>query len=89
MFSSIVVSGEFGAAKPGTAIFDEALRHLGDPDRDGVLMVGDSLSSDIAGAEASGLSSCWYNPRGASTDNPVRIDHEIESLREVFAIAIG
>ncbi len=61
-FVDVVISEEIGVAKPSPAFFAEALRRLGDPSRESVLVVGDSLSADIAGAAAAGLDACWYNP---------------------------
>lgn len=61
-FSPVVISEDVDVAKPDPAIFELALSSHGIRDRGRVLMVGDSLSSDIAGAQASGISSCWFNP---------------------------
>ncbi len=44
--------------KPDPAIYEPVIGLLGLP-RDRVLAVGDSLRTDIAGATAAGLSSCW------------------------------
>lgn len=44
--------------KPDPAIYDMALERLGLPPKR-VLAVGDSLHTDIAGADAVGLPSCW------------------------------
>jgi ribonucleotide monophosphatase NagD (HAD superfamily) len=41
--------------KPHAPIFAAALEQLGDPDPRRVLMIGDSLDHDIAGARAAGL----------------------------------
>jgi ribonucleotide monophosphatase NagD (HAD superfamily) len=41
--------------KPHAPIFDAALERLGHPDPRRVLMVGDSLDHDIAGARAAGM----------------------------------
>lgn len=41
--------------KPFTPVFDEVLRRLEDPPRERVLMVGDGVHTDIAGAAAAGL----------------------------------
>ena len=54
-FDAIVVSGEFGIPKPNPAIFKEALKLLDLEANELVLMVGDSLTSDMAGANLSGL----------------------------------
>ena len=61
-FKSFVVSEEVALSKPRKEIFDIALTQLGaDPAR--TLMVGDSLSSDYAGAMNAGLDFCWINPK--------------------------
>jgi putative hydrolase of the HAD superfamily len=54
-FEIIIVSREVRAAKPARAIFQHALRRLALP-ADAVLHVGDSLSMDVRGARAAGLS---------------------------------
>jgi HAD superfamily hydrolase (TIGR01549 family) len=58
----LLVSEEVGSAKPDPAIFHLALRELGvAPAR--ALYVGDSLESDLRGAEAAGLDFVWMNTR--------------------------
>ncbi len=64
-FDAIVISGEVGASKPGTAIFDMTFDLLGDPPKPTALMVGDNESSDIEGGIAFGIDTCWYAPDGA------------------------
>jgi len=41
--------------KPFAPVFDEVLRLLGEPPRERVLMVGDGIHTDIAGAAAAGI----------------------------------
>jgi putative hydrolase of the HAD superfamily len=76
-FEVIVVSREVGAAKPARAIFDHAVRKLGLPPET-VLHVGDSLSMDVRGAQAAGLSALRLN-RAAG----VAKAGQIKSLREL------
>ncbi|MCD4621713.1 pyrimidine 5'-nucleotidase, partial [Proteus mirabilis] len=45
-FDLLVISEEVGVAKPDPKIFDYALAQAGNPDRDRVLMVGDTAASD-------------------------------------------
>jgi len=59
----VVISEEFGVAKPDPAIFHEALR-LADASPDEAVVVGDSPEFDIAGAQESGIRSIWMNRRG-------------------------
>lgn len=67
-FASIVISAEVGMAKPDPAIFELAFDQLGHPARAEVLMVGDSLTSDIQGGNNAGIDTCLYlpNPEPAS-----------------------
>lgn len=63
-FDGIFVSDEVGYAKPDVRFFDAVLRGAG-LKREECIVVGDSLTSDIAGAAASGICSVWYAPQGA------------------------
>jgi len=57
-FETVVFAGHDAAAKPDPEPFEVALSELGvEPDR--AVHVGDSLSSDVAGAHAAGLRSVW------------------------------
>jgi putative hydrolase of the HAD superfamily len=49
-----ISSAEAGVAKPDPAIFDAALALVGGA-RDDAVMVGDSLATDVAGAQAAGI----------------------------------
>ncbi len=70
-FAAIVISGEIGHTKPGPEIFEIVFDQLGHPNKSDVLMIGDSLSSDIAGGNGFGIDTCWYNPHGAAYDGVV------------------
>jgi 2-haloacid dehalogenase len=83
-FESITVSSEIGHAKPGQAFFDVALGQLGNPDPATVLVVGDSLSSDIAGGAKAGCATCWYNPGDQPLpDEASSVSHTITDLAEL------
>ncbi|MFB0922901.1 MAG: HAD hydrolase-like protein, partial [Alphaproteobacteria bacterium] len=45
--------------KPYRPVFDAVLASIGSPDRARVLMIGDGLGTDIAGAAAAGLDSAF------------------------------
>lgn len=86
LFDPVIISEEHGTAKPDPAIFDAALEAMGSPDREQVLMIGDSLSSDIKGGIDYGIDTCWYNPRGKSAPQGLAIEHEIGALDELLAL---
>lgn len=88
-FSSVTVSSEIGHAKPSQAFFDVALDAHGNPDRAEVLVVGDSLTSDIAGGFAAGCATCWFNPTGKEVPAAPRIDHVAATLADVAAVVLG
>lgn len=58
------ISQELGAEKPSPAFFDAVAAAIPGFDRARALVIGDSLSSDIAGGIAAGIDTCWYNPAG-------------------------
>lgn len=89
-FESITVSSEIGHAKPGQAFFDVALGQLGNPDPATVLVVGDSLSSDIAGGANAGCATCWYNPTAKPLpEDAGDIDHMVVDLAELPNLIYG
>lgn len=53
-FDLLVISEEVGVAKPDRRIFDHALQLAGNPDRDRVMMVGDTAESDILAVSTPG-----------------------------------
>lgn len=61
--TDLYISEELGVAKPDPAFFDAVFADIGDTDRKTYLVIGDSLSSDIDGAIASGLDCVWFSPK--------------------------
>lgn len=82
-FSGVVVSDAVGAAKPDPRIFDVAFELAGHPPRDRTVIIGDSLTSDIAGGRAYGIRTVWINPFGATPEEHPRPDATVGSLREL------
>lgn len=80
-FAHVFISEEIGVAKPGAAFFEHVFRALGNPPKSAALLIGDSLTSDMAGGINYGIDTCWYNPRGTSTDLPVTF--QVKHLGEI------
>lgn len=87
-FDSVVISGEIGVAKPNPAFFEPAFEHLGQPDRSDILVVGDSLSSDMAGGIATGLDTCWFNPTRKERPVDMALDFVVDDLAQIAAIVL-
>ena len=84
----VFVSEKMDCEKPGRKIFDAALRALGVENREHVLMVGDSLSSDIQGGANAGLDTCWFNPNHAENPGKVIPTYEITRLEELYPLVM-
>ncbi len=61
-FRHILISEEVGWQKPQAEIFHHALK-LAETSPEKSLMIGDSLQTDIAGAQNAGLDSVYFNPK--------------------------
>jgi putative hydrolase of the HAD superfamily len=81
-FEHIVISGDFGEGKPSPRLFRHALDLLGISPDEGV-MVGDKLTTDVAGANGVGLTSVWINHHGAKADGGIVPRYEIARLSEL------
>ena len=79
----VVVSDEVGAAKPQPEIFDVAFEVAGHPPRDRVAIVGDSLTSDVAGGHAYGITTIWVDPSGVAPAPHPAPDHVVARLADL------
>ncbi len=76
----VFVSEEVGADKPSRDYFEHVLSHVEESDRERILVIGDSLTSDIRGGVLAGLDTCWYNPRGLAYPKEHAPTFEIRSF---------
>lgn len=83
-FSGIFISEEIGAKKPEKAFFDYIISRVPDCNKNRVLVIGDSPSSDILGGINAGLSTCLYNPNGVACN--IKPTYEISRLDELKSI---
>ena len=83
---NIFISMELGVAKPRPEYFDRVLEELNVTDRSRVVMVGDSLTSDILGANRAGIDSVWYNPGKKPLTGTAVPTYEAASYDDILAI---
>lgn len=77
------ISEEIGASKPDPAFFDSVISYVGDTDLSKYLVIGDSLTSDIAGAVNYGIDSVYYtSDKNAKSD----ANFVIGDLKELYEI---
>lgn len=87
----VYISEEVGFEKPNVGFFDkvfEALNNLGIK-KDEVIIVGDSLTSDIKGGINVGIKTCYYNPKKKENKTDIKPDYEINSLEDIKRIIHG
>lgn len=85
-FDVLVISEEVGKAKPHREIFDFAFSKMGDPAREQVLIIGDSLESDIVGGINAGIDTCWLNAGNKPKPEAITPSYQVSSLRELINI---
>ena len=84
----VFVSEKLDSEKPNRKIFDTALRSLGVENRERVLMVGDSLTSDIQGGVNAGLDTCWFNPGNLENESGITPKYTVSSYEELYRIVM-
>ena len=85
-FIDILISDEIGVAKPAKEFFDVIFRRIGEPNKSDIIIIGDSLTSDMAGGINFGIDTCWFNPHHIKNKNNINISYEINKLHELIKI---
>lgn len=80
----LLISEEIGVAKPHAGFFDAAFARTGYPSKRDVLIIGDSLTSDIQGGVDYGIDTCWYNPTRETKPEGLPINYEIKHLYQLL-----
>lgn len=82
----IFISEQVGFQKPNAEYFEFILDKLKNPEKKDVLVIGDSPSSDILGANNAGLDSCFINFRGNVTPEGINPTYSVTSYSELVSI---
>jgi len=78
------ISDEIGVEKPMIGFFEAVWAEIGEYEKDEVLIVGDSLTSDMQGGVNAGILTCWYNSKGMPNTSGLLLDYEIRNLQEIL-----
>jgi len=82
-FENIVISEEVQVSKPDPKIFELTLNIMKYTDKSKILMVGDSLTSDIQGGINFGIDTCWFNPDKITNKTGMKPNYEISNLMDL------
>lgn len=86
VMDGVFISDEIGCQKPGREFFQYCLEHLEEKKLEKILIVGDSLTSDMLGGIRMGIPTCWYHPDGTANDTNVYPDMEIKDLHQIYDV---
>ena len=82
LMDGVFLSEELGVEKPNAGFFEKVFSVIHPESLSSVIIVGDSLTSDIQGGMNAGIKTCWYNPEKKTVPNGYRVDYVISDLRE-------
>lgn len=83
-FDYIFVSEDAGSQKPEVEYFDFVMANTPEKDKSKILVIGDSMSSDILGGINFGVDTCWLNPKG--TPGAYKTTYEITNIMQICDI---
>ena len=86
MLDAILISEELGVRKPDPAMIFAGLDALGCTNPAEAVMMGDSLTADIAAAVNAGVDSIFFDRKGIGSDQAT---HVIRDLAEAVKIVLG
>lgn len=84
LFDGVFVSEDAGHQKPEREYFDYVIANIPEKNKEKMLIIGDSPSSDILGGINSGIDVCWFNPNGKKIEYDVK--YEVKTLLEIADI---
>lgn len=82
-FKDIFISETVGFEKPAKEFFDYCFARIDDFSREGTVIIGDSLTSDIRGGINAGIKTVWYNPHRLENTTEIKPDFEVRSFSEI------
>ncbi len=82
-FKDVFVSEAVGIPKPHKEFFDYVLEKIPEKDKSKIVVIGDSLSSDILGAANAGLDSIWLNLNDSALPCNLKPTATVTNLKEL------
>ena len=84
LLDKVFISDEIGFEKPSVGFFEPVLNEaMKFADKDEIIIIGDSLTSDIKGGNNVGIKTCLFSPNGYDVDDEYKIDYQITRISEV------
>lgn len=85
-FKEVFISEQLQTQKPDPDFFEKVGQRIPGFRKEQTLMIGDSLSADIAGGNAAGIDTVWYNPVHLENASQVMPTYEVDSYSKILAL---
>ena len=85
LLDAVIISEELGVSKPDPAMVFAALDALGCRDKSEAVLLGDSLTADIAAARNAGIDSIFFSRKGLVSDLPT---YTVTSLTQAQSLLL-
>jgi len=82
-FKGMFFSEDIGVNKPQKEFFDYCFNQLEHPEKDNVILIGDSLSADIAGGNSYNIKTIWFNKNNEKCPDNVKPTYIVRTLQEI------
>ena len=86
LLDRVFISDVLGVEKPNPGFFERVFAEIGDYAKNEILIVGDSLTSDMRGGVNAGIRTCWFNPTHKANAKNLPVDYEIDRIERVLEI---
>lgn len=86
ILDGVFISENVGYPKPSKDYFNIVLKNIPSVNNDEILIVGDSLTSDIKGGNNMGFKTCWFNPHHLPLKDGYKVDYQIDNIDDVFDV---
>ena len=82
----VFISEQLQTQKPDPDFFERVGQRIPGFSKEQALMIGDSLTADIVGGNASGIDTVWYNPDRKENTSPAVPTYEADSYSKILAL---
>ena len=87
-FNHIFISEQMGTQKPEALFYEKIAEQIPAFDKSQALMIGDSLTADIAGGNNAGIDTAWYNPKGLINQTQARPTYILQSYQDLLDLLL-
>lgn len=86
LIENVFISEEIGHAKPSPLFFEAVERAIVGFDKARALVIGDSESSDMLGAQNAAIDACYFSPSGNDLPDGIMSKYKIRALTELLTL---